>query len=349
MPIDSSQHSLSSLSARFNLELRGDGDRMVTGIGTLEAAQPTDVSFLANQAYRPAMVQTRAGVVILREKDAEDCPTNCLIADDPYLAYARLAILFDPRPMAKPGIHPSAVIDPSVRLGSDVSIGPHTTIEEGARLADGCVLGAGVVVGAGCELGEGCTLKAHVTLGRGVRLGQRVLIHPGAVIGADGFGIAFATDHWEKVPQLGSVSIGDDCEIGANSCIDRGAIGDTVLEADVRIDNLVQIGHNVTIGAHSALAGNVGIAGSTRIGEYCLIAGDCGISGHLEIADRVTITAASKVMKSVTEPGSTVGSVIPAQPFRDWQKILARLLQIDRLAKRVQRLEKDKEVNSNRE
>ncbi len=218
------------------------------------------------------------------------------------------------------------------------------TEENKQSIADGCVLGAGVVVGSHCELGEACRLKANVTLGHGVRLGCRVLIHPGAVIGADGFGIAFAVDHWEKVPQLGGVVIGDDCEIGANSCIDRGAIGDTVLEADVRIDNLVQIGHNVTIGAHSALAGNVGIAGSTRIGEYCLIAGGGGIAGHLEIADRVTVTAAANVMKSIDEPGSTVGSIIPAQPFRDWRKILARLLQIDRLAKRVQRLEKNQEV-----
>ena len=171
-------------------------------------------------------------------------------------------------------------------------------------------------------------------------LGQRVIVHPGAVIGADGFGIAFAGDHWEKVPQLGSVRIGDDCEIGSNSCIDRGAIGDTVLEEDVRIDNLVQIAHNVHVGAHSALAGRAGVAGSSKIGRYCLIAGAAGISGHIEIADRTTVSATSTVFRSVTEPGTTVSAQMPAAPIRDWQRNYARLLRLDELARTVKQIEK---------
>jgi UDP-3-O-[3-hydroxymyristoyl] glucosamine N-acyltransferase len=319
MPSDSSQHSLSDLSARFDLELHGDGDHLIRSAGTLQGADSSSITFLANPAYRAVLPQTTAGAVILRKEDAPDCPTNCLVSDDPYLAYARIATLFDPRPEAVPGIHPSAVIDESVKLGTNLSIGPNVTIEAGSTIGDGSTLSPGVVVGTGCE------------------------------IGADGFGIAFAGDHWEKVPQIGNVIIGDDCEIGANSCVDRGAIGDTVLEEDVRLDNLVQIGHNVTIGAHSALAGTAAVAGSTTVGKYCLIAGGVGIAGHLEIADRVTITANAKVMRSILDAGSTVGSIIPAQPFHEWQKILARLLKIDRLAKRLRALEKTMEAKSHNE
>jgi UDP-3-O-[3-hydroxymyristoyl] glucosamine N-acyltransferase len=195
------------------------------------------------------------------------------------------------------------------------------------------------VLEAGCELGAGCRLHANVSLGYGVRLGCRVIVHPGAVIGADGFGIAFAGDHWEKVPQLGSVTIGDDCEIGANTCIDRGAIEDTVLEEDVRLDNLCQIAHNVRIGAHTAMAGASGIAGSSTIGRYCLIGGAAGIAGHLEIADRTTITAKSAILRSITEPGQTWSGTIAAQPVRTWQKNLARLLRLDELARQVRQLE----------
>jgi UDP-3-O-[3-hydroxymyristoyl] glucosamine N-acyltransferase len=349
MPSDSSQHSLSDLSARFDLELHGDGDHLIRSAGTLQGADSSSIAFLANPAYRAVLPQTTAGAVILRKEDAPDCPTNYLVSDDPYLAYARIATLFDPRPEAVPGIHPSAVIDESVKLGTNLSIGPNVTIEAGSTIGDGSTLSPGVVVGTGCEIGNQCVLRANVSLCHGVKLGQRVLLHPGVVIGADGFGIAFAGDHWEKVPQIGNVIIGDDCEIGANSCVDRGAIGDTVLEEDVRLDNLVQIGHNVTIGAHSALAGTAAVAGSTTIGKYCLIAGGAGIAGHLEIADRVTITANAKVMRSILDDGSTVGSIIPAQPFHEWQKILARLLKIDRLAKRLRTLEKTMEAKSHNE
>lgn len=335
-----STHSLSDLSARFELELHGDGDLLIDGVGTLMTGGPSQVTFLANPAYRRELPTTQAGAVVLRQENVEDCPTNCLVAADPYVAYARLATLFDPRPQGTPGVHPSAVVAASAQLGDNISIGPNAVIAEGCRLGDGCTIGPGSVLEADCRLGDACHLYANVFLGYGVKLGKRVIVHPGAVIGADGFGIAFAGDHWEKVPQLGSVDIGDDCEIGANSCVDRGAVDDTVLEQDVRIDNLCQIGHNVYVGAHSAFAARSGSAGSTKIGRYCMFAGEAATAGHLEIADRTTIGAGSKVFRSITEPGTTWSAQLRAQPIREWQRTLIRLKKLDELTRQVRELEK---------
>ena len=330
-----STHRLDDLAARFGLELRGDPNVTIDGVGTLRGATSSQVSFLANRAYRKDLAATRAGAVILQGDDAADCPTHCLVAVDPYLAYARLAVLFDPRPAAEPGVHPSAIIAANATLGQYVSIGAHAVIGDGCVIVDGCTIGPGSVLETDCELGAGCRLHANVALGQGVRLGCRVIVHPGAVIGADGFGIAFAGDHWEKVPQLGSVEVGDDCEIGANTCIDRGAIENTVLEADVRLDNLCQIGHNVRIGAHTAFAGGAAVGGSTHIGRYCMLGGHAGVTGHVVIADRTTIAAKTAVLRSITEPGLTWAGMIPAQPIRAWQKNLARLLKLDQLARRI--------------
>jgi UDP-3-O-[3-hydroxymyristoyl] glucosamine N-acyltransferase len=340
MPAANSQYSLSDLSARFELELRGDGDTRIDGVGTLMSAGPTQVSFLANRSYRGKLPETRAGAVILSDEDAKICPVNCLVAEDPYLAYARLAALFDPRPAAQPGIHPSAVIAPSAHVGKNASIGPLVSIGEDCVIGEGCTLGAGTVIESACRLGDGCRLYANVTLGHGVKLGKRVIVHSGAVIGADGFGIAFAGDHWEKVPQLGAVVVGDDCEIGANTCIDRGAIDDTVLEEDVRIDNLCQIGHNVRIGAHTAIAGCTALAGTAKIGRYCLLGGASGVSGHIEIADRTTVTGGSRIFKSIHEPGTTWSAQLHAQPLHAWQRNAVRVRHLDDLARTVRTLEK---------
>lgn len=334
-------HSLADLSTRFELELRGDGSVMIDGVGTLTSGGAGRISFLANPAYRKELPTTAVSAVILKADDAEHCPTDCLVADDPYLAFARIAALFDPRPSGTPGIHPTAVVADSAQLGDNLCIGPHVVIGEKCHIGDACSIGPGTVIEDECTLGAGCRLYANVSLGYGVTLGQRVIVHPGAVIGADGFGIAFAGDHWEKVPQLGSVDIGDDCEIGANTCIDRGAIDNTVLEQDVRLDNLCQIAHNVHVGAHTALAGRAGIAGSTKVGRYCLIAGAAGISGHLQVADRTTIAAASIVFRSITEPGTTWSSQITARPIREWQKTAARLTKLDELARTVKKLERE--------
>jgi UDP-3-O-[3-hydroxymyristoyl] glucosamine N-acyltransferase len=340
------QYTLADLSARFDLDLRGSGDHAVSGVGTLKSAGPRDVTFLANVSYRKQLPDTRAGAVVLRSADADDCPTNCLVAADPYVAYARLAALFDPRPAPAPGIHPTAAVAESARIGDGVSIGAHAVIGDDCELGAGSAIGPGTVLEAGCTLGEGCRLYANVSLGFGTRLGKRVIIHPGAVLGADGFGIAFAGDHWEKVPQLGIVVIGDDCEIGANTCIDRGAVGDTVLEEDVRIDNLCQVGHNVQIGAHTAVAGRTAIAGSARIGRYCLLAGGAGMAGHIELADRTTIAADSTVFRTVAESGETMSSQWPAQPLREWQRNVARFRKLDDLARRLHTLEKQQGKSS---
>jgi len=339
MPILKSTYSLSELSTQFGLTLVGDGGVLIDGVGTLESAGPTQITFLNNPSYRKQLSETRAGAVILREQDAADCPTRCLVAVDPYVAYARLAVLFDPRTGPEPGIHPSAVIAKSARLGKNVGIGPNVTLGEHCEIGDGCTIGPGSVLDAECRLDENCNLVANVTLGHGVSLGKRVIIHPGAVIGADGFGIAFAGDHWEKVPQLGSVVLGDDCEIGANTCIDRGAVGNTVLENDVRIDNLCQVAHNVHIGAHTAIAGATGIAGSTRIGRNCLLGGSVGVVGHLQIADRVSINGGSQVTRSILEPGAVWNGIVPSMPVKIWNRNLARLRKLDELARKVRALE----------
>ncbi len=334
-------YTLDELAGQFALDVHGDASKEITGIGTLKTSGPDDLSFLANAAYRSQLQQTGAGAVILRQEDVEACPAHCLVAADPYLAFARIAKLFDDRPRPRAEIHDTAAIDSTAVLGDGISVGARAVIGPGARVGDGSMVEAGAVIAAGARVGAACRIGPNVTLMDGVRLGDRVVIHPGAVIGADGFGLAFAKDHWEKVPQLGSVVIGDDCEIGANTTIDRGAIEDTILEQDVRVDNLVQIAHNVTIGAHSAIAGCTGIAGSARIGRYVLIAGGCGISGHIDIADRVTIAADSTVMKSITEPGATWSANVPARPIRDWQRNMAHLNRIDRLARRVRELEQN--------
>lgn len=333
MSPDRPQFTLADLSARFDLDLRGSGEHVVSGVGTLMSAGPADVTFLANPAYRKQLPDTRAGAVVLGPGDAANCPSNCLVTPDPYLTYARLATVFDTRPAPAPGIHATASVADSARIGEAVSIGPQAVVGDGCEIGDGCAIGPGTVLEADCRLGAGCRLYANVTLGFGTRLGKRVIIHSGAVIGADGFGIAFAGDHWEKVPQLGIVVLGDDCEIGANTCIDRGAVGNTVLGEDVRIDNLCQLGHNVQVGSHTAIAGTCAIAGSARIGCYCLIGGGAGINGHIDIADRTTIAAASIVMQSITEPGQTWSSQLPAQPIRDWQRNVAQLRRLKDLTR----------------
>jgi len=333
------RYTLADLADRFGLQLEGDPGHELSAVGTLEGAGPADLSFLSNSAYRSQLAGTRAGAVILAAGDLADCPVNALVAKDPYLAYARAAALFDQRPAPAAGIHPSAVIADSAQLGQGVHIGAQAVIGEDCEIGAGALVGPGCVMGPGARIGPGSRLVANVTLMDGVQLGARVIVHPGAVIGADGFGIAFGGSGWEKVPQLGRVIIGDDCEIGANTTIDRGAIENTVLEEDVRVDNLVQIGHNVRIGAHTAIAGCCGISGSARIGRYCLLGGSAGVAGHVEIADRVTIAARGTVMKSITEPGTTWSSLIPARPLREMQRTLARLNRLERLADRIKQLE----------
>ncbi len=328
--------SLAELAQRFSLELRGAGDLQISGVGTLATAGPGQLSFLANPSYRKDLASTRAAAVVLRTDDAESAPCAVLIARDPYVAFAEIAALFESRPDYAPGIHPSAVIDSTAQVSAEASIGPHCSVGARSRIESGAVLGPGCVVGEDCVVGADSVLVARVTLVTRVRLGRRVRIHPGAVLGADGFGLAMKAGQWIKVPQLGGVEIGCDCEIGANTCIDRGAIEDTRLGVDVRIDNLVQIGHNVVIGDHTAVAGCAAIAGSAKIGRYCLIGGGVGIVGHLSICDKVTLTARSLVTSAIEQPGQ-YSSGVPLQESRQWRRNAARFRQLDQLARRVLR------------
>jgi UDP-3-O-[3-hydroxymyristoyl] glucosamine N-acyltransferase len=331
---------LCELAERFNLRLQGDGNTLIESVGTLADASGNQISFLANPVYREQLKTTRAGAVIVSAKDAKNCQVNVLIADDPYVSYARVAECFDPRRQTEPGVHSSASIDTTATIGRDVYVGANAVIGPGCEVAEACSIGPGCVLIADCKLGSGTRLVANVTLCEGVQIGQRTVIHPGAVIGSDGFGLAFDQDHWVKIPQLGSVKIGNDCEIGANTAIDRGAIGDTIIEDDVRLDNQIQIGHNVQIGAHTAMAGMVGISGSTRIGKYCMFGGSSGTVGHIQVADRTTVNFRSVVTKSITQPGTVWSAAIPAQPLRDWNRSVAHLRKLEKLAQRVLNLEK---------
>lgn len=337
MTSEPARFTVADIAARFDLEVHGDAALVVRGVGTLASARADQISFLANTRYRSHLATSTAGAVVVRRGESIEAggrPAVLLVAADPYVAFARIAALFEQAAAAASGIHPSAVVSYSARIAATAWIGPLCVVEEGAVVEDGAVLGAQCHIGPGCVVGAHSRLGPRVTLVTRVRLGQRVIIHSGAVLGADGFGLAFESDHWIKVPQLGGVLIGDDCEIGANTTIDRGALEDTVLEADVRLDNQIQIAHNVTIGAHTAIAGCAAIAGSTRIGRNCLIGGGAGIIGHLTIADRVTITAMSLVTHSIRESGE-YSSGTPIQESRLWRRNAARFKHLDELARTV--------------
>lgn len=331
--------SLGELAARLDVPLRGDGDLSIEGVATLQNARPGCLSFLANPRYRQYLGTTRASAVVIAPEDEGTCPVAALISSNPYATYARAATLLYPAAPAQRGVHPTASVDAGARVAEDAWVGPMSVVEAGAVLEAGVQVGPGCVVGPGARVGEQSRLVANVTLCHGVRIGRRALIHPGAVIGSDGFGIANESGRWIKVPQVGSVVIGDDVEIGANTSIDRGAVEDTVLEDGVKLDNQIQVGHNVRIGAHTAIAGCVGIAGSARIGRHCAIGGGAGILGHLELADHVQVTAMSLVTRSITEPG-VYSSGVPAQPGKTWNRNYARFRELDELARRVRALEK---------
>lgn len=340
MPTPAPSFALAELAERFGLGLHGDGSVRINGVGTLAAAVAGQLGFLANPRYRKELATTGASAVVLAGADAALSPVPCLVAASPYAAFAKVSALFDPSPALVPGIHPSAVIAADAFVHPGAQVGPFVSIGARSTVASGAVIGPGCSIGEDCSVGPDCLLVARVSLVARVRLGARVRIHPGAVLGADGFGLAMEAGHWLKVPQLGGVAVGDDCEVGANTTVDRGAIEDTVLEQDVRLDNQIQVGHNVRIGAHTAIAGCTAIAGSARIGRYCLIGGAVGIAGHLDICDRVTLTAMSLVTQSITEPGE-YSSGMPVQDTRSWRRNAARFRQLDQLARKMGALAKD--------
>ncbi|MGA9341523.1 MAG: UDP-3-O-(3-hydroxymyristoyl)glucosamine N-acyltransferase [Rhodanobacteraceae bacterium] len=332
--------ALGDIALRCGLELRGNATLMIRGVAALANAERDQIGFVAKPRYRGQLASTRAGAVILNETDAAAFSGATLIAPDPYVAFARVAELFAPRERPVPGIHPSAIIADDALIAASASVGPFCVVESGARIEDDADIGAHCMVGADCTVGRNSRLIARVILVSSVHLGERVLVHPGVVIGADGFGLALTADGWIKVPQQGGVRIGDDCEIGANTTIDRGTIGDTVLENDVRLDNQIQIAHNVFIGAHTAMAGCSAVAGSATIGRNCLVGGGAGILGHLSIADNVSVTAMSLVTHSIREAGE-YSSGTPIQNTSAWRRNAARFKRLDELARRVGAIEKE--------
>ncbi len=331
--------TLGELANKLGAKLHGDSGSIVKAVASLQHARPGDISFLAGPRYRKYLVSTQATAVILSAADQDNCPVSALIVANPALAYAHAAALLHPLPAPAPGIHGSACVHPSSRIHESASIGPHCVVEAGAEIAANVAIGAGCFIGENTRIGADSRLMAHVTLCHATQIGCRVLIHPGAVIGSDGFGLANDQGTWVKIPQLGKVCIGDDVEIGANTTIDRGALGDTVIEEGVKLDNQIQVAHNVYIGAHTAIAGCVGIAGSAKIGRRCTIGGGVGIAGHLEIADDVHVTGMTLVSKSILEPG-VYSSGLPAQTNHLWNKNYARLCQLDEMARQLKALEK---------
>ncbi|HAJ91734.1 MAG TPA: UDP-3-O-(3-hydroxymyristoyl)glucosamine N-acyltransferase [Gammaproteobacteria bacterium] len=332
--------TLGELAGQIRGELQqGDPDCRIAAVATLQHAHAGDISFLANPGYRKYLQATQASAVILRQEDAADCPVAVIVSSNPYASYARAAALIAPAARVSSGVHATAALDAGCEVDESAWIGPHCIIEAGAVIHAGVQLAGGCFIGAGSVIGADSKLSANVVVCHDVTIGERVNILPGAVIGSDGFGLANEDGRWLNVPQLGSVRVGDDAEIGANTTIDRGALDDTVLEEGVRLDNQIQVAHNVHIGAHTAIAGCVGISGSARIGKYCMIGGGAGIAGHLEIADRVIITGMTMVTKSISKPG-VYSSGVPAQENVAWNKTYARMRQLDKLARKVHALER---------
>lgn len=339
--------TLEELAERTGAQVRGDAQKLVSGLGTLQHAGPQQLAFLANANYRKQLADTAAGAVLLREEDAEGFQGDCLIVADPYMAYAGLSHLFDRKPLAAAGIHPTAVVDPSAQVAESASIGPGVVIEAGAEVGENVVLGAYCVIGARSRIGKDGWLAPRVTLYHDVQIGERVVIQSGAVIGGEGFGFAQQAGQWHKIAQIGGVVMGDDVEIGANTTIDRGALDNTLIGNGVKLDNQIMIAHNVEIGDHTAMAACVGISGSTKIGRHCMLAGGVGLVGHIELCDNVFVTGMTMVTHSITEPGA-YSSGTAMQPAGDWKKNAVRFRQLDDMAKRLRGLEKTVKESQNK-
>jgi UDP-3-O-[3-hydroxymyristoyl] glucosamine N-acyltransferase len=330
--------ALGELAGRLGGELRGDPDCVISSVASLQRAGQGAISFLANRAYRKYLTATRASAVILEAAFARECPTATITVVNPYAAYARAALLLTAPPAKRRGVHPSAVIGAGCEIASSAWVGPHCIIEDGVTIADGVQLSGGCFMGRDSHIGADCVFHANVVVSHGVRIEERVVLHPGVVIGSDGFGLADEHGRWLKVPQLGGVCIGNDVEVGAGSTIDRGSLDDTLIADGVKLDNQVRVAHNVRIGAHTAIAACAGISGSARIGSHCRIGGGAGILGHLEITDHVVITAMTLVTKSITRPG-VYSSGVPAQENALWNRNAARFRRLDRLARKMRKLE----------
>jgi UDP-3-O-[3-hydroxymyristoyl] glucosamine N-acyltransferase len=333
-------YRLTDIVARFGGQVMGDADTQVRQIGTLEHAVEGQIAFLANAKYRKQLEGSKASAVILSKADADATVLPRIVCDNPYTYFARLSAFLNPLPECVPGIHASAVVEKGAKISPLAHVGPQAMVADGATIGAGTVVMAGCSIGEGTVLGENTRLYPNVTVYHDCIIGSHVIVHSGAVIGADGFGMAWDNGKWLKIPQIGRVIIGDHVEIGANTTIDRGALDDTVIEEDVKLDNQIQVAHNVRIGAHTAIAGCVGIAGSATIGKYCRIGGSAGILGHLSIADGVEISSFTLVSKSIREKGVYSG-IYPFSEKETWLKSAAHLRHLDDLFARVKQLERE--------
>lgn len=330
--------TLGELATSINAILIGAPELQVHGVATLEQAKPGMLSFLSSKKYYRYLANTQATAVILTKEDAPSCPVATIIHENPYLAYAQAVRILYPADKHDTGIHPSAIIDSSAQIDPTAWIGPLTVIEANVHIEAGVIIGPSCIIETGCQIGTNSHLVANVTLCKNTQIGNRVLIQPGAVLGSDGFGFVWDNKRWLRIPQIGRVCIGNDVEIGANTTIDRGSLGDTQIANGVILDNLIQIGHNVQIGQCTAIVACTGISGSTKIGKNCLLGGDVGVAGHLEIGDEVCLAAGSRVTKNIQDPGH-YGGVIPVDPQPLWRRNIARLRHLDELARRVRQLE----------
>ncbi len=330
---------LAEIAEHIGAELRGDPDCTINYIATIANAKSGQIAFLDNPKYRKYLKTTEASAVILSEKMLEGCETNALVSKTPYLAYAKVAALFDDRPKPQAGIHPTVVQGENCNIHPTAHIGAHTVLGDNVSVGEGVIIGPHCSLSSGVSVGASSCLYAHVTLYHKVQLGERVIVHSGAVIGSDGFGLANEQGRWQKVPQLGTVIIGNDVDIGSGTCIDRGAIEDTVIEDGVKLDNLIQVGHNVRIGAHTAIAGCVAIAGSAKIGRFCMIGGGCCIAGHLDITDGVILTGMTGIGKSINEPGP-YSAGLPPQPTKEWKRSIFHYKRLVEMSERLKALEK---------
>jgi len=332
-------YTLHELAEAVNGQVKGNHDYKINDVATIQHAGPDSITFLANRSYCKYLETTKAGAVILAENDLQSCPVAAIVVTNPYLAYAKIASILRPAETPSATKHASASIDPTAKISQSASVAANVVIEAGVSIGENSIIGPGCVIQQNATVGSDARLIANVTLCHDVQVGDEVILHPGVVIGADGFGIANDQGRWVKVPQLGSVVIGNQVEVGANTTIDRGALEDTVIETGVKLDNQIQVAHNVKIGENTAIAGCTGIAGSTVIGKQCAIGGAVNIVGHLNITDNVQITAASTVTQDISEPG-LYSSGTPLQKNSQWRRNFVRFGQLDTITKKLRQLEK---------
>jgi UDP-3-O-[3-hydroxymyristoyl] glucosamine N-acyltransferase len=338
-----STYTLEDIAKQIQAELKGDPHCEIERAEPLASATMGAITFLANPQYQDFLTQTQASAVILRSKDRDQCPTNALIVSNPELAFTQVLNLLYPPPAIKPGIHSTVVIGENCQIDPLATIGAYCVIADGVKIGARTVVEAGTIIGAEVTIGADCHLYSRVTLYHRVVLGNRVILHSGAVIGADGFGLAHDGQRWVKTPQVGCVVIGDDVEIGANTTVDRGALQNTIIGKGVKIDNLVQVAHNVKIGDHTAIAGCVAIAGSVEIGRHCMVGGSAAINGHITITDGVILTGTAAVGQSISEPG-VYSSGVGVQKNSIWRRNMVRFHQLDEMAKRLRRLEQKYDI-----